>query len=210
MAPHAEDPVQVDYRPHSWDTGKGANGVEVVPKDKKTSGGQNKKRSLADTYEPGRTPVEIHEQYEFDYLLPRFPDLHWNELKEIPYEDKGLQGDPRFRHLLEAADDIVDYVPRIGTEISGVNLARLTDAQKCDLARLIATRGVVFFRNQVDFDIEAQRELGKFFGTLHKHATTAVPQKPGLEDVHVVYTTEKSVDQRAMFTPTFLWHSDVS
>lgn len=42
-----------------------------------------------------------------------------------------------------------------------------------------------------------------------QHATTAVPRKEGLEDVHVVYTGDNSADQRAMFTPTFLWHSDV-
>lgn len=27
--------------------------------------------------------------------------------------------------------------------------------------------------------------------------------------MHVVYTGDNSGDQRAMFTPTFLWHSDV-
>ena len=27
--------------------------------------------------------------------------------------------------------------------------------------------------------------------------------------MHVVYTGDNSVDQRAMFTPSFLWHSDV-
>lgn len=43
-----------------------------------------------------------------------------------------------------------------------------------------------------------------------QHATTSVPKKEGLEDVHVVFTGDKSVDQRAMFTPSFLWHSDVS
>ncbi len=86
----------------------------------------------------------------------------------------------------------------------------LTDPQKNDLARLIATRGVVFFRNQKNFGIDDQRELGQYFGQLHKHATTAVPRREGLEDVHVVYTGEGSPDLRALFTPTFLWHSDVS
>lgn len=81
---------------------------------------------------------------------------------------------------------------------------------KNDLARLISTRGVVFFRNQKDFDIEAQRKLGSYFGTLHKHATTSVPKRGDLDDVHVVYTDERSKDQRAPFTPTFLWHSDVT
>ena len=161
-------------------------------------------------YEPGRTRVQTHENYKHADLLPSFPDIHWDPLPEIPYHDKGIDGHEDFRELREAATDIFDYTPKIGTEISGINLAKLTDAQKNDLARLIAVRGVVFFRAQDDLDIDAQRELGKYFGTLHKHATTAVPKRGDLEDVHVVYTDEKSKDQRAYFTPTFLWHSDVS
>ncbi|KAI9679386.1 MAG: hypothetical protein M1817_005408 [Caeruleum heppii] len=161
-------------------------------------------------YEPGRTHVDDYDDYEHDHLKPRFPDLHWEPLTEIPYHDRGLHGHPEFRHLLAAATDIRDYTPKIGTELSGIRLAQLSDAQKDDLARLIAVRGVVFFRDQTDLDIDAQRELGQYFGKLHKHATTSVPRQPGLEDVHVVYTDEKSKDQRAMFTPTFLWHSDVT
>ncbi|KAK7509024.1 uncharacterized protein IWZ02DRAFT_195351 [Phyllosticta citriasiana] len=160
-------------------------------------------------YEPGRTVVEKHETYEYDELKPRFPDVHWPELGPIPYEDKGIKGDPQFRNLLASATDVFDYNPKIGTEIHGVKLSQLTDAQKNDLARLIAVRGVVFFRNQDDFDIDSQRELGAYFGQLHKHATTSVPQRPGLEDVHVVYT-EGNKDLRSLFTPTFLWHSDVT
>ena len=161
-------------------------------------------------YEPGRTTAENHPDYEYDDFRPMFPDAHWEQLGEVPYEDRGVQGDPQFRNLLADATDIFDYIPKIGTEIHGVNLAKLTSAQKDDLARLIATRGVVFFRNQTDFDIDAQRQLGEYFGKLHKHATTAVPRRGDLDDVHVVYTDEKSKDQRAKFAPTFLWHSDVS
>ena len=161
------------------------------------------------SYRPGQTQVESHETYEHEDLRPCFPDFHWAPLQEVPYHDKALQGHPDFRNLLKDATDVFDYNQRIGTEVHGVNLAKLTDAQKDDLALLIANRGVVFFRNQKDFDIETQRSLGQYYGTLHKHATTSVPRKAGLEDVHVVYADEKSKDQRAMFTPTFLWHSDV-
>jgi alpha-ketoglutarate-dependent taurine dioxygenase len=162
-------------------------------------------------YVPGRHEVEKYDEtYEFEDLRPSFPDLHWPALTEVPYNDKGLLGDPEFKNLLSAATDVVDYNPKIGTEVHGVDLANLTDAQKNDLARLIATRGAVFFRNQTNFDIDAQRELGKYFGTLHKHATTSVPRRPGLEDVHVVFTGENSPDLRSQFTPTFLWHSDVT
>ena len=164
---------------------------------------------VTESYEPGRTRVQSHDDYEHTDLLPSFPNIHWDPIPEIPYRDKGLDGHEDFRELRKAATDIFDYMPKIGTEISGVNLARLTDAQKNDLARLIAVRGVVFFRAQDDFDVDAQRELGRYFGTLHKHGTTSVPRRAGLEDVHVVYADENSKDQRAFFTPTFLWHSDV-
>ncbi|KAL4898099.1 hypothetical protein BDV59DRAFT_190033 [Aspergillus ambiguus] len=161
-------------------------------------------------YKPGRTVVETHKDYPHSDLLPTFPDIHWDPLEETPYEDRGLHGDPKFRRLLQDATDVFDYNPKIGTEIHGINLTQLSDSQKDDLARLVAVRGVVFFRDQEDFDIEAQRELGQHLGKLHRHATTAVPRKPGLEDVHVVYSGDNSSDQRALFTPSFLWHSDVT
>ena len=183
---------------------------------KETINDDNLKMSLqssitrsVDMYKPGQTKVESSGTYEHEELRPSFPDLHWPPLSEVAYDDKGLQGDPKFSRLLRDATDVFDYNPNIGTEIHGVSLARLTDAQKDDLARLISIRGVVFFRNQHDLDIEAQRALGQYFGKLHKHATTSVPKRAGLEDVHVVYADGNSKDQRAIFTPTFLWHSDV-
>jgi sulfonate dioxygenase len=161
-------------------------------------------------YTPGRNTITKHDEtYEYEDLRGRFPDVKWPALTEVPYVEKGLLGDPEFKNLLADATDVFDYNPKIGTEIHGVDLANLTDAQKNDLARLIATRGVVFFRNQKNLDIDAQRELGKYFGSLHSHATTQCPRREGLEDVHVVYTGEDSPDLKALFTPTFLWHADV-
>ncbi|OQD91130.1 hypothetical protein PENANT_c001G04102 [Penicillium antarcticum] len=171
------------------------------------------KKDLADNkfgYQPGRTQVKTHDNYAYEDFLPRFPDVHWPALEETPYEDKGLRGDPKFRNLLRDACGVFDHNPKIGTEVQGVDLSKLDNAQRDDLARLIAYRGVVFFRNQKNFDINAQRDLGRYLGKLHKHATTSVPRKPGLEDVHVVYTGDNSGDNRALFTPSFLWHSDVT
>ncbi len=197
MAPFLEEP---STRPTISNKLKFDGGILDVP--------DGKKHNIR--YEPGRTIVEGHDEYEFDYLRPAFPDIKWEPLTEVPYHERGTKGDPHFRNLLSDATDIFDYNPKIGTEVHGVNLAKLTDAQKDDLARLIATRGVVFFRNQTDLDIDAQRELGRYFGQLHKHATTSVPRRGDLDDVHVVYADENSKDQRAIFPPTFLWHSDVS
>ncbi|KAI5239419.1 TauD-domain-containing protein [Aureobasidium subglaciale] len=161
-------------------------------------------------YEPGRTVAETHENYPYEHLLPSFPDVKWEPLQEIPYHDKGILGSPTFHSLLSSATSIRDYNPKIGTEVSGIDLANLTDAQKNDIARLIATRGVVFFRNQKNFDIQKQRELGKYFGQLHRHATTSVPKQEGLEDVHVVFAEGARGARNAIFAPSFLWHSDVT
>lgn len=166
--------------------------------------------STVSSYIPGRTVVEKHESYDYEDLKPSFPDKQWPPLEQVPYNDKGLLGDPSFKNILANAADVFDYNPKVGTEIHSVDLANLSDAAKNDLALLIATRGVVFFRNQKSFDVDAQRKLGAYYGNLHKHATTAVPKRGDLDDVHVVYTDENSKDQRAMFTPTFLWHSDVT
>lgn len=162
------------------------------------------------SYVSGRTVVEKHDTYKYDDLKPSFPNVHWEPLGDIAYSDKGLLGDPSFKNLLATATDVFDSNPKIGTEVYGVDLANLTDAAKNDLALLVATRGVVFFRNQTNFDIDSQRQLGLYLGSLHKHSTTSVPVRGDLDDVHVVWTDENSTDQRAMFSPTFLWHSDVS
>jgi len=61
--------------------------------------------------------------------------------------------------------------PRVGTEIRGLQLSSLTDAQKNELALLIAERGVVVFRDQDFKDIgpEKQKAFGEYFGKLHVH-----------------------------------------
>ena len=88
--------------------------------------------------------------------------------------------------------------------MTGVKLSQLTDAQKNDLARLVATRGVVFFRKQEALDIEPQRKLGNYFATIPRHATTSMLHKEELGDVHVIYTTEQSLDQRAIHPDVFV------
>lgn len=52
-----------------------------------------------------------------------------------------------------------------GTEIHGIQLNKLTDQQKDELALLVAERGVVFFRDQ-DINIHEQIELGRYYGPL--------------------------------------------
>ena len=90
--------------------------------------------------------------------------------------------------MYDNAEKIFDVTPHIGTEIHGLQLNKLTDQQKDDLALLVAERGVVFFRKQ-DINVHETIELGKHYGPLHVHNTFGHP--PGLPEIHVVYFDTK-------------------
>ncbi|RDB19243.1 putative alpha-ketoglutarate-dependent sulfonate dioxygenase [Hypsizygus marmoreus] len=147
----------------------------------------------------------------FAAYKPAFPKVTWPPLEEVPIVERGSSADIRKSALLSAADKITHLSSAIGTEVSGIDLRELSNEQKDELALLVAQRGVVFFKNQ-DLNIHEQLDLGRYFGPLHKHANAAVPVRPGLEEVNVVYR-DGSTDKEgytSLFTKQDLWHSDVS
>lgn len=82
-------------------------------------------------------------------------------------KDRGLAADPNLPNLFPAGSSEVkrtDLTPSIGTLISGLQLSKLTDKQKDELALLVAHRGVVFFRDQ-DITTQQQRDLFDYYGT---------------------------------------------
>ncbi|KZP00334.1 alpha-ketoglutarate-dependent sulfonate dioxygenase [Calocera viscosa TUFC12733] len=147
--------------------------------------------------------------YAYSKYKPFFPEVDWQPLGPLEVKDRGHFADPEKRSLLSAATKVKHLTPAIGVEIHGIDLRNLTDAQKDELALLAAERTVVVFRNQA-ITIEEQLELGRYFGPLHKHATTPVPRQPGLEEVHVVYSDSSRRPDPTAFAKVELWHSDVT
>ncbi|KAI8062307.1 uncharacterized protein B0P05DRAFT_516186 [Gilbertella persicaria] len=148
------------------------------------------------------------------YLV--YPDKTYPELEPFEHKDPGHLADPKKASIYDNAGKISDLTPHIGTEIRGLQLSKLTDQQKNDLALLVAERGVVFFRDQ-DIDVYQGRELGKYFGPLHVHNTFGHP--PGLPEIHVVYFDSETVNRYKSIGGVSLelsrsaqdgWHSDVS
>ncbi|KAI0707254.1 TauD-domain-containing protein [Earliella scabrosa] len=166
-------------------------------------------------YSPTNGTEGDDSDYKYAKYKPHFPNVKWEPLTEFPVTDRAQFADPEKKALLSAASQVTHLTPAIGTELSGIDLRQLTDAQKDELALLVAERGVVFFRDQ-EITIEEQLELARHFGTLHKHATTPVPRQPGLEEVHgtgfhtVVYTDGTRRPDPSAFSKIDLWHSDVS
>lgn len=136
----------------------------TVPK-KETLAPENKFNYVPGTSNDKQEPASTTGNED---LLPDYPGTHYGPLGSIPYEDKGIRGDSKFRTLLIDASDVCDYLPKVGTEISGLDLGKINDIQRDELARLVAVRGVVVFRDQGGFDLQAQRELGSYFGRLYK------------------------------------------
>jgi len=154
-------------------------------------------------------PLETDHSYEFDQYRPFYPVVDWEPLIEHDYDDRGNYGDPEYKNLVQGVKK-TDILPALGTLLEGVDLETLTNAQKDDLARLVAFRGVVFIRNQKNFDIQDQLNLGRHWGKLHKHATTSIPKQQGLEQVHVVFGDQNSPQKQASYSPLKQFHSDVT
>ncbi|KIY43885.1 TauD-domain-containing protein [Fistulina hepatica ATCC 64428] len=160
-------------------------------------------------------PVQDSQQpYRYAHLLPAFSAEKLLPL--VPFK----HDDPAFRALnhtdqrafLQGATSAVDLTPRLGTEVHGVNLAKLTNDEKDELALEVAKRGLMVFRGQQDFidnTLEFYKEWGRYFGRLHAHPTLAHVKEHN--EFHIVYRDEN--------TPGFGlgdrlssigWHSDIS
>lgn len=97
-------------------------------------------------------------------------------LKEFaPAKDRAFFADPEKKSLLALATAVDELTPYIGTELKGVQLSKLTEAQKDELALLVAERGVVFFRDQ-DITLEEQHTLASHYGIQDKDPNQQDPR----------------------------------
>jgi alpha-ketoglutarate-dependent taurine dioxygenase len=114
-----------------------------------------------------------------------------------------LAGDGKIQHL----------TPTTGSEVTGVQLSKLTNEGKDQLALLVAQRKVVAFRDQDFADLPIQDALnwGGYFGRHHIHPTSGSPE--GYPEVHIVHKYGATSEQNAFFAnknSSVSWHSDVS
>lgn len=66
-------------------------------------------------------------------VQPFLPDIHWDPLEQVEVVDRGLSADPAKKNLLSSASKVIDLTPTIGTELHGIDLRQLTEAQKDEL-----------------------------------------------------------------------------
>ncbi|CAM0138526.1 hypothetical protein VKS41_007142 [Umbelopsis sp. WA50703] len=177
------------------------------------SDGVVKDKVVANTDAPVKPAISLPIVDIDDPQYPNFQeDTKYPPIPEFEVVDRGHNADPKKEALLSAATKIIELTPHIGSEIHGLQLNKLTDKQKDELALLVAERGVVFFRDQ-DINIHEQLELGRYYGPLHIHPTSGQPKD--LPEVHVVFLDNK---ERTTKRQEYLvgrsngdfWHTDVS
>ncbi|KAL5534660.1 hypothetical protein ACEPAG_1124 [Sanghuangporus baumii] len=155
------------------------------------------------------------ETYKYAQLLPVFPKELFPPLEPFEHVDPGHRAltHPNPRSFLDNATSVIELTPNLGTEVYGVNLAKLTSDERDQVALEVARRGLVVFRDQEEFidrGPEFYLEWGRHFGRLHVHPTSGHPE--GYPEFHLVYRDANStlnfeIDDSITST---VWHSDVS
>lgn len=108
---------------------------------------------------------------------------------------------------------IKKLTPTTGSEITGVQLSKLSAAGKDQLALLVAQRKVVVFRDQdfADLPIQEALDFGGYFGRHHIHPTSGSPEGyPEIHLVHRAFDTSEFDVFLANRNSTVGWHSDVT
>ncbi|EJT97934.1 TauD-domain-containing protein [Dacryopinax primogenitus] len=149
-----------------------------------------------------------HESYQYKELLPTWPKYNYDPHVELDVKDKGLLADPEMKALLGAATHRDDLTPALGTVLDGIDIRQLSDDQKNELALLTAQRGVVVFHKQ-EATIHEMIKLAEYFGPLHVHSTTGIPEDPALKGAHVVWNDGTKPQDWINFNRDYFgWHSD--
>lgn len=150
---------------------------------------------------------------QYQNYLPTWGNETYPPLERFEHRDHGLDAASSYPELLASGVISNDLTPTIGTEVTGVQLSKLSGAGKDQLARFVAERKVVAFRDQdfADLPINEALDYGRYFGKLHIHPTSGAPE--GFPEVHLVHrgagdkTSEQFFQTR---TSSVAWHSDVS
>jgi len=143
----------------------------------------------------------------------------WNHGEKYPplqpftHVEHGLDADPSFKDLLPEGTQVRKLTPGIGSEVTGVQLSKLTAAGKDQLALLVAQRKVVAFRDQdfADLPIQDALDFGGYFGRHHIHPTSGNPE--GYPEIHLVHRLNSGSDYEEIFAErnsSVAWHSDVT
>ncbi|ODO11289.1 hypothetical protein I350_00065 [Cryptococcus amylolentus CBS 6273] len=155
---------------------------------------------------------------KYPRFLPEPFDPNEVFIAEPPFEhiDRGLSADPNFPDLLPTSARVEHLTPVIGTEVRGVQLSKLSDEGRDQLALYVAQRGVVVFRGQDfrDLEPEQQLEFVRYFGPHYLHPSDRHPKD--LPQYYSIFqdsndrSVNNTVNPISNKLTSITWHTDGS
>ena len=127
-----------------------------------------------------------HAPAKYPNYLPYWEDTTYPPLEPFEAVEHGKDADPTFPNLLANAT-LNDLTANIGAEVRGVQLSKLNNAGKDELALLVAQKKVVAFRDQdfADLPIQEALDFAEYYGPSHIHQASGAPK--GFPKVHLVH-----------------------
>ena len=98
---------------------------------------------------------------------------------------------------------VTPLTPAIGAEVSGADLADVSDDQFEEIRQQFTRHGVLFFRDQPRLEPEQQVAFARRFGALHTH-----PAAPTLQDHPEIFVIHAHAESKVANGNG--WHTDVS
>ncbi|KAH9875412.1 hypothetical protein J1614_004904 [Plenodomus biglobosus] len=159
--------------------------------------------------------TDKHAPARYPNYLPTWDNekgVKYPPLEPFEHTEHGKKADGTFPNLLKNAQ-VDDLTANIGAEVHGVQISKLNDAGKDELALFVAKKKVVAFRDQdfADLPISEALKFGGYFGRHHIHPTSGAPE--GHPEVHLVHRGTDDTTARDFFeerTNSITWHSDVT
>lgn len=155
-----------------------------------------------------RKPSTAYPQY-----LPKWEPNFFKPMPPFNFTDPGVRADPSKRNLLLPGVITTPISPKMGTEVTGLQLSSLSSQQRDELALLVSERKVVMFRDQDFADIgpAQQQQFANHFGKPnYQPITGSVPGFPGF---HIIYRDGNYKEINKFFeqkSSASIWHHDVS
>ncbi|KAI9665804.1 MAG: hypothetical protein M1821_003738 [Bathelium mastoideum] len=149
----------------------------------------------------------------FPSYLPTWNDKTYPPLEPFEHYDHGKDADPSFPDLLGEGAVVDELTGNIGAEVTGVQLSKLNDKGKDQLALFVAQKKVVAFRDQdlANLPINDALAFGGYFGRHHIHPASGAPEDH--PEVHLVHRGAEDTTAASYFkerTNSSTWHTDVS
>ncbi|RMZ15258.1 hypothetical protein D0860_01714 [Hortaea werneckii] len=153
-----------------------------------------------------------HPPAAYPHYLPHWDNVTYPPLEPFEAIEPGKDADPTFPNLLAGAH-VSDLTANIGAEVQGVQISKLNNAGKDELALFVAKKKVVAFRNQdlADLPIQQALDFAEYYGPSHIHQASGAPK--GFPKVHLIHRSADDTTASDFFqerTNSITWHSDVS